>query len=296
MRLNKNIKNWVYRSLSLLVAVSIVVNSFSFDRAASAHNPPPTANSAKIDRLASTNGGHFCANNLKPVLDSIVKDPIFDGAEWGVMVQSLRSGQPLYQYNAELDLIPASNMKLLTTAAAVRSVPNVPDTDMEEWLHSISLANRDSNNQQANLLLSRVGGVGAIKSAITPLGVNPNTYEQIDGSGLSRDNRAEAITFVNLLKGISRIPENKIFYDSLSISGTNGTLRNRLIDPLVRGRVHAKTGTLTGVRSLSGYLENPHYGTMVFSVILNQPGQSGSVMTDAIDRMIFDLAQVRNCG
>jgi D-alanyl-D-alanine carboxypeptidase/D-alanyl-D-alanine-endopeptidase (penicillin-binding protein 4) len=294
MRLKKQIKHWLYRSISVLVALLIVGNSLTLARPAIARSAPASAN-AQETTIASI-GGNICPSNLNLVLDPIVNAPTFANGQWGVLVQSLATGQVLYQHNPEALLIPASNVKLLTTAAAIQNVPKLPPLDMGEWLESISLANRDSNNQQADRLLSRVGGVNAIKSAIAPLGVNPDTYQQVDGSGLSRSNRAEPATFVNLLKGMSTTPENKIFYDSLSIAGVNGTLRNRLKDPLVRGRVHAKTGTLTGVRSLSGYLENPSYGAMVFSIMVNQSGQSGKVMTNAIDDMVLDLAHVKNCG
>jgi D-alanyl-D-alanine carboxypeptidase/D-alanyl-D-alanine-endopeptidase (penicillin-binding protein 4) len=287
MRLNKKIKYWFYKSLSVILAVAIVANSWSLEPAASALPPQQAIASAS---------GNICPHDLYSVLDPIVNSPTFANGQWGVLVQSLATGNVLYQHNPSSYLIPASNVKLLTTAAALQNVPKLPPTDVGEWLQSIGLANRDSNNYQADSLLNRVGGVEAIRSAISPLGVNPNTYVQVDGSGLSRSNRAEPETFVSLLKAISATPESQIFYDSLSIGGVNGTLRNRLRDPLVRGRVHAKTGTLTGVRSLSGYLENPNYGAMVFSIMVNQWGQSGKVMTNAIDEMVLDLAQVKNCG
>jgi serine-type D-Ala-D-Ala carboxypeptidase/endopeptidase (penicillin-binding protein 4) len=292
MRLNKQIKYWFYRSISLLIALLIVGHSLTFDRAASALNPPRPS---QVEETRIASGSGICPNTLNTFLDPIVNDPTFTGGQWGVLVQSLVSGQILYQHNANASLIPASNMKLLTTAAAVQNVQKLPEIDLSDWLTSISLANRDSNNQQADRLLDRVGGVDAIRNALYPLGVSPTTYQQVDGSGLSRSNRAEAATFVNLLKGISKTPENKIFYDSLSISGVNGTLRNRLKDSLVYGKVHGKTGTLTGVRGLSGYLENANYGPIVFSIIVNQSGQSGKVMVDAIDHIVLDLAYVKKC-
>jgi D-alanyl-D-alanine carboxypeptidase/D-alanyl-D-alanine-endopeptidase (penicillin-binding protein 4) len=292
MRLNQKIKYYFYRSLSAFVAIAIVASSFTPDRGASALNPPPQ----QASHTSIASNPNICPSNLSSVLDPIVNAPTFANGQWGVLVQSLATGQTLYQHNGSLSLIPASNIKLLTTAAAVQNVPNLPQIDLEEWLHAIGLVNRDSNNRQANRLLSRMGGVQAIKTAIAPLGVNPDTYEQVDGSGLSRSNRAEPLTFVNLLRGMSTIPENKIFYDSLSIAGVNGTLSNRLTDPFLQGRVHAKTGTLKGVRTLSGYLDNPNYGKMVFSIMVNQSGLSGKVMTNAIDEIVLDLAQVKNCA
>jgi serine-type D-Ala-D-Ala carboxypeptidase/endopeptidase (penicillin-binding protein 4) len=292
MRLNQKIKYYFYRSISAFVAIAIVASSFTLNRTASALTPPPT----QIQQTQIANSPNICSSNLNSVLDPIVNAPTFDKGKWGILVQSLATGQTLYEHNSELSLIPASNIKLLTTAAAVQNVPKLPEIDLAEWLQSIGLVNRDSNNKQANRLLSRMGGVQAIKTEITSLGVNPDTYKQVDGSGLSRSNRAEPITFVNLLRGMSGTPGNKIFYDSLSIGGMSGTLSNRLTDPFLERRVHAKTGTLQGVRTLSGYLDNPNYGKIVFSIMVNQSGLAGRVMTDAIDEMVLDLAQMKNCA
>jgi serine-type D-Ala-D-Ala carboxypeptidase/endopeptidase (penicillin-binding protein 4) len=196
MRLNQKIKYYLYRSISAFVAIAIVASSLTLDRAASALNPLP--NQVKQTQIA--NSPNICSSNLNSVLDPIVNAPTFAKGKWGILVQSLATGQTLYEHNADLSLIPASNIKLLTTAAAVQNVPNLPSIDLEEWLRAIGLVNRDSNNRQANRLLSRMGGVQAIKTAIAPLGVNPDTYRQVDGSGLSRSNRAEPTTFVNLLR------------------------------------------------------------------------------------------------
>jgi serine-type D-Ala-D-Ala carboxypeptidase/endopeptidase (penicillin-binding protein 4) len=294
MRLNKKLRSYFYRSLSALVALAIITSSFALQRSAVALNPP-VATPAQPPLVANGDAG-VCAANLATAIDPIVDDPTFAKGRWGVLAKSLTDGRVLYSHNATETFIPASNTKLFTTAAAVQSLNQLDPVTSEDWLHSISLANRDSNNNQADLLLDRVGGVSAIREAITPLGVDPNTYRQVDGSGLSRSNRAEPEAFVDLLKGIATTPENRLFYDSLSIAGMNGTLRNRLQEPAVYGRVHAKTGTLTGVRSLSGYIENPYYGPIVFSILLNQSGKSGKVMTDAIDEIVVNLAQTRSCG
>jgi D-alanyl-D-alanine carboxypeptidase/D-alanyl-D-alanine-endopeptidase (penicillin-binding protein 4) len=88
---------------------------------------------------------------------------------------------------------------------------------------------------------------------------------------------------------------NDLFYRSLPVSGVNGTLRNRLKLPETQGKIRAKTGTLRGVRSLSGYLEHPYYGTILFSIMVNQPSQSGQVLVGAIDEIALRLAQLTPC-
>jgi len=52
------------------------------------------------------------------------------------------------------------------------------------------------------------------------------------------------------------------------------------------GTVYAKTGTLTGVRALSGYLENPHQEPMLFSIIVNNQRVSGQSLVKAIDTIV----------
>ncbi|MDX2215577.1 MAG: D-alanyl-D-alanine carboxypeptidase [Oculatellaceae cyanobacterium bins.114] len=76
----------------------------------------------------------------------------------------------------------------------------------------------------------------------------------------------------------------------------NGTWRNHFRNTPVQGRIHAKTGTLQGVRALSGNLENSSCGAIAFSIVVNQPRQSGAVMTQAIDQIVLSAAQVRRCG
>ncbi len=56
---------------------------------------------------------------LKTELDQTFDEPAFSNAYWGVVVQSLKNGEILYSRNPHKNFIPASNMKLFTTAAAL---------------------------------------------------------------------------------------------------------------------------------------------------------------------------------
>lgn len=211
------------------------------------------------------------------------------------MIEPVSVPTTLYQYNPDAFFIPASNIKLLTTAAALRVVGDrTPQylSALESW---ITVINRDSDNSLADALLRRIGGQSIVRQALVSLGVNPDSYQQVDGSGLSRNNRAQPSAFVTLLKGMYTHSESKLFYQSLPVAGVTGTLRNRFHNTLAEGRVHAKTGTLRGVRALSGYVENPNYGTIAFSIVINQPGQSGQVMTQAIDQIVIQTIRVDRC-
>jgi D-alanyl-D-alanine carboxypeptidase/D-alanyl-D-alanine-endopeptidase (penicillin-binding protein 4) len=60
------------------------------------------------------------------------------------------------------------------------------------------------------------------------------------------------------------------FYDSLPIAGVDGDLRRRMAEPPTRGNVHAKTGYIGNVRSLSGYVNDAEGNLLVFSFMVNQ--------------------------
>lgn len=159
------------------------------------------------------------------------------------------------------------------------------------------------NNSKANSLLRRIGGQRAARNALGILGLHTNAYKQVDGSGLSRSNRPKPSALVSLLQGmyvanlnkVDRNLENDLFYNSLAIAGVNGTLKNRFHNTLLKGRLHGKTGTLQRVRTLSGYLENTDYGTIAFSVMVNQPGHSGRGLISPIDRILLQTARVNRC-
>lgn len=94
-----------------------------------------------------------------------------------------------------------------------------------------------------------------------------------DGSGLSRDNRITAGTLVEWLRYFHRNDELAEFYrDSLPTRGL-GTLRRWFRDAPLETDLRAKTGYLTGVRGLSGYLVHPDTGrTVAFSILINGVG------------------------
>jgi serine-type D-Ala-D-Ala carboxypeptidase/endopeptidase (penicillin-binding protein 4) len=237
----------------------------------------------------------FCQPQLESAIAAIVENPRFSTAQWGIMMEPIAEPTVLYQYNSDLALIPASNIKLLTTAAALQIIGNrIPQApSFVDW---ITVINQESDNDLADELLSSIGGQSAVRNSLTSLGVNTEAYQQVDGSGLSRSNRATPSTFVALLREMYTNDNSGLFYQSLATAGVSGTLRNRFLDTPLEGRVHAKTGTLNGVKALSGYLEQESYGTIAFSIMVNQPDQSAQVLTQAIDQIVLRMAQIERCN
>lgn len=244
----------------------------------------------------STSDGNFCPSDLQGAIANIINQPQFDSARWGILIEPLDEETALYRQRGNTALIPASNTKLFTTAATLQIVQERNPQALGAMEERITIVNRDSHNGYADDLLRRIGGQSAVERVLTPLGITTDSYEQADGSGLSRRNRATPEALVTLLKAMAAQDEaGDLFYRSLPVAGVTGTLRNRFRDTAVHARVRAKTGTLRGVRALSGYLESPHYGTLVFSILINQPGQSGSVMLRAIDQIVLQTARVTPC-
>lgn len=99
-------------------------------------------------------------------------------------------------------------------------------------------------------------------------------YKAVDGSGLSRRNRVSTKETVQLLVAMSRKPHFKLFYDALPVAGMSGTLMRRLSAEAIKGKVRAKTGTIDGVKALSGYADTSGGGQIAFSIICNDAPDS----------------------
>jgi D-alanyl-D-alanine carboxypeptidase/D-alanyl-D-alanine-endopeptidase (penicillin-binding protein 4) len=247
------------------------------------------------DFVRDTLNAPVCPAQLGSLIDGIVNQSSVANGRWGIVVESSWNSEPIYSRNAEDFLIPASNIKLLTTAAALQLMDFTTPTNRSRLENRLRIINGNSDNSSADAMLSWIGGTRAVQDTLFQLGVDPASYRQVDGSGLSRNNIAQPKAFVNLLKVMRSAPGNDLFYNSLPVGGISGTLRNRFRGTPVAGKVHAKTGTLNGVRALSGYLEHPEYENLMFSIVVNQPGQDGSVLLQAIDQIVVQLARVSIC-
>jgi D-alanyl-D-alanine carboxypeptidase/D-alanyl-D-alanine-endopeptidase (penicillin-binding protein 4) len=115
-----------------------------------------------------------------------------------------------------------------------------------------------------------------------------------DGSGLSRRDGFSPSSIVQLLSAVRGKPWFTTWYESLPIAGNaerfvGGTLRSRMRNTPAANNVHAKTGSLTGVTALSGYVTSAEGEPLIFSIMLNQY-LSGSPK-DIEDKIAVRLAQ-----
>ena len=140
---------------------------------------------------------------------------------------------------------------------------------------------KDSQNFYGETLLKTLGraagGIGttasgrqAVRETLTAWNVPADAIVMQDGSGLSRQNYVTADAIVMILK---RMWEDERlrgrFLSVLPVAGQDGTLESRMKGTILNGRVQAKTGTISNVRSLSGFVETKAGEKLVFSMIAN---------------------------
>jgi D-alanyl-D-alanine carboxypeptidase/D-alanyl-D-alanine-endopeptidase (penicillin-binding protein 4) len=112
----------------------------------------------------------------------------------------------------------------------------------------------------------------------------------VDGSGLSKENRMSASQFVQLLKIQTKSPHFDIFYKSLPIAGMTGTVKNLCKGQAGEGKVHAKSGSIKGVKAYAGYVESASGHQIVFAIIANDYTISGFNMAKKMEPFFNSLA------
>jgi D-alanyl-D-alanine carboxypeptidase/D-alanyl-D-alanine-endopeptidase (penicillin-binding protein 4) len=140
---------------------------------------------------------------------------------------------------------------------------------------------KSSQNYYGEMLLKAIGrsaaGTGsaaagrqAVRETLGAWGIDRDAFVMNDGSGLSRYDYVTADTILAILKHVWKDEQMRgPFVALLPVAGRDGTLDTRMRGTILDGRVMAKTGTISNVRSLSGYLETKSGERIAFSIIAN---------------------------
>ncbi|MGA7354583.1 MAG: D-alanyl-D-alanine carboxypeptidase [Candidatus Cybelea sp.] len=124
------------------------------------------------------------------------------------------------------------------------------------------------------------GGLEAERNFLARRGIPMPGLRLFDGSGLSPQNRVAAITLARLLAD-----NEPSLYLLLPRGGREGTLENYDFTTAL-GRVRAKSGHLTDVAALSGYVTTVHHGRVAFAFLIDgSPGDPDSAIVRAVDRL-----------
>ena len=109
------------------------------------------------------------------------------------------------------------------------------------------------------------------------LGIDTSVIALMDGCGVSRRDYVTARSVSQLLLGMHREKNWPLYYASLPIAGVDGTLKSRMKGTRAENNVHAKTGTLSQARALSGYVTSRSGQLYAFSLLMNNyPGSARS--------------------
>lgn len=132
-------------------------------------------------------------------------------------------------------------------------------------------------------------GLDVIKQFLTKAGVDVSTLSLRDGSGLARQDMISPRSTSQLLLFMSQHPHFAVYRDSLPVAG-DGTLQRRMKGTAAEGKVQAKTGSLSYVRALSGYVATKKGQMLIFSFLGNNYTGAGGDVTGVFDQLCALLA------
>lgn len=161
----------------------------------------------------------------------------------------------------------------------------------------IQVINKVSQNLHAEILLRLLGrekgtggtvqaGLEVLHGFLNNAGVASDEYSFFDGSGLSRQNLVTPHAVVELLRYASSQPWGTEFRDSLPTAGFDGSLAERMKDLDTSAHVYGKTGSLGGVKTLSGYATTAKGEPIAFSILTNNFSVPGKRVNEVIDSII----------
>jgi serine-type D-Ala-D-Ala carboxypeptidase/endopeptidase (penicillin-binding protein 4) len=158
----------------------------------------------------------------------------------------------------------------------------------------ITVTNKVSQNLHAEMLLRTVAhetmnfgsltvGLQVLREFAGEVGIDPEAIQFSDGSGLSREALVTPRAIVKLLVHMAKSPHSEIYFNSLPVAGVDGTLASRFARFRAARKIHAKTGSIEHVNTLSGYMELPSGRRLAFSVLADNHDMRGAEALRAVD-------------
>jgi len=159
------------------------------------------------------------------------------------------------------------------------------------------IINKVSQNLHAELLLRDLGkavlndgsiaaGARVVRQFLIQAGVNPGDFLFFDGSGMSPQDLITGRATTTLLAYAARQPWGGAFRATLPIGGVDGSLAGRFTQSPVKGKLFAKTGTLSEVNALSGYLIARSGKTVVLSILCSNHDPAGEAARKTEDKIV----------
>jgi D-alanyl-D-alanine carboxypeptidase/D-alanyl-D-alanine-endopeptidase (penicillin-binding protein 4) len=212
--------------------------------------------------------------------DLAIPDPALFAAE--ALIESLREdalvvrGSPAAMYCSP-DLSATLSNSCAPPGGTILAVHQSPPL-----AQAVQVVNKVSQNLHAEMLLREtslvVDGSGTLEASLSAredflkgIGVTPDNtgFSLADGSGLARQDLTTSDSTVALLQSMWQSPVHDVWLASLPVGGVDGSLQHRFHNMIGADHIHAKTGSLAHVSSLSGYIETQKHGWLAFSIMVN---------------------------
>jgi D-alanyl-D-alanine carboxypeptidase/D-alanyl-D-alanine-endopeptidase (penicillin-binding protein 4) len=145
-------------------------------------------------------------------------------------------------------------------------------------------------NAAADGLPTNDAALDGLRKRLTAWGVAPDGVQVVDGSGLSRRSVVSADALTLILQRMHDPDGRSPFVTALPVAGVDGSLARRMKGTAAEGRVRAKTGTMSNIRTLAGYATTADGEQLAFAFLLNNFEGTGADANDALDRMAIRLA------
>jgi D-alanyl-D-alanine carboxypeptidase/D-alanyl-D-alanine-endopeptidase (penicillin-binding protein 4) len=172
--------------------------------------------------------------------------------------------------------------------------------------HSLPLAQlalpvlKDSVNLYAEALMRLNAAAGAfptndaalegVRKRLDSWGIASGSYQLVDGSGLSRRDAISADAVLAVLTRMADPSSQSPFVTALPIAGVDGSLASRMKGTAAEGNVKAKTGTMSNIRSLAGYVTTRDNERLAFAILINNFEGTGANANEALDAIAIRLA------
>jgi serine-type D-Ala-D-Ala carboxypeptidase/endopeptidase (penicillin-binding protein 4) len=191
----------------------------------------------------------------------------------------------------------------IETVQSAGAGPNVLASHVSPPLgDDLVVTNKVSQNLHAEITLRTLGkfessdgslleGTRVVRQFLLSAGVAPTDFVLFDGCGLSVQDLVTPRTFTTLLTYAARQSWGAAYRASLPVGGVDGSLSSRFKQPLLNGKVFAKTGTLGEARALSGYLVAASGQTVAFSIMCTDHSPSLPADRTAMDNIVAAIAE-----
>jgi D-alanyl-D-alanine carboxypeptidase/D-alanyl-D-alanine-endopeptidase (penicillin-binding protein 4) len=255
----------------------------------------PDLKTSKVVRKRCTNEVHLTVPIGKPV------NTVFSG-------RFTVENPTAFAATVLKESLEANGIAILGAALDANDVPSYQRQNVTEYLthdsaplsRIIAYTNKNSVNLCAEHLLRILGyevahdgsirtGLKEIRRFLENLGIDPQSMQVVDGSGLSRYNLLAPLDVARLLYCMRQHSHSDVYRRSLAIAGVDGMLADRFQGTPLVGKVVGKTGSMRGVRAFAGYLETRTGHDVIVVLVANQFVAEDSEIVSVGDRFLLEV-------